>query len=215
MSELNIQDIRRKYPRHSLDVKDVDPDPFKQFQIWFQEAIESKVPEPNAMNLATVGADGKPNSRVVLLKDFGADYFSFYTNHESNKGKEIEANPNISVNFFWIELERQVRIDGIAEKLSREEAEKYFQVRPYMSKIGAHASNQSEVVESRDYLDKKFKSLLEKFPEGEDVPMPDYWGGYKVTPNFFEFWQGRRSRLHDRITYTLHDSNWDIKRLSP
>ncbi len=214
MSELDLQKIRQDYTKNSLDEKDVDPNPSVQFQHWFQEALDSKVIEPSATTLSTVDASGKPHSRIVLLKGFDEDGATFFTNQASDKGKEIEANPNVSMCFFWPELERQIRVDGTAEKLPRSESEAYFKVRPYMSQIGALASNQSEVVDSRDYLDSKFSELKSKYPEGE-VPMPDTWGGYKVTPNYFEFWQGRRSRLHDRVIYTKEGNSWTIKRLSP
>lgn len=214
MDIVNLQKIRQEYTQHSLDESEVDANPFTQFQKWLTDAVKSEVKEPNAMSLATVDGAGKPHNRIVLLKGFDKDGFTFFTNHASNKGDEIEANPNISSCFFWIELERQVRIEGKAEKLSREESEAYFKTRPHMSQIGAQASNQSEVVTSRDFLDKKFKELGKKYSEGE-VPMPETWGGYKVTPNYFEFWQGRRSRLHDRIVYSKENTSWVIKRLSP
>lgn len=166
------------------------------------------------MSLATVDGSGKPHNRIVLLKGFDEDGFTFFTNHASNKGDEIEANPNVAACFFWIELERQVRIEGTAHKLPKQESEAYFKTRPYMSQIGALASNQSEVVPGRDFLDAKFKDLSEKYSEGE-VPMPETWGGYKVGPVYFEFWQGRRSRLHDRIVYSKEGSSWSVKRLSP
>lgn len=214
MKNKDIHQIRQEYTQNSLDESDVDANPFTQFDTWFEEARKSEVVEPNAMTLATVDADGKPQTRIVLLKGFDEDGFVFYTNQASDKGKEIEENPNVSLCFFWIELERQVRINGTAEKLPREVSEEYFKTRPYMSQIGALASNQSEVVPDRAYLDKKFTSLKEQYSEGE-VPMPETWGGYLVTPEYFEFWQGRRSRLHDRITYSKQDSDWVIKRLSP
>lgn len=213
MADINLQKIRQEYTQHSLDESEVDANPFSQFQIWLAEAVKSEVKEPNAMSLATVGTNGKPYNRIVLLKGFDESGFTFFTNHASSKGDEIAGNPNISVCFFWIELERQVRIEGVAEKISQEESEAYFKTRPYMSQIGALASNQSEVVPNREFLDEKFKSLSEKYPE--EVPMPETWGGYKVTPNYFEFWQGRRSRLHDRIVYSKEGSAWSINRLSP
>ncbi len=214
MDTIDLQKIRQEYTQHSLDESEVDKNPFKQFKLWFQEAIDSQVKEPNAMSLATVDGSGRPHNRIVLLKGFDEDGFTFFTNHASSKGDEIQVNPNISSCFFWVELERQVRIEGKAEKLSREESEAYFKTRPHMSQIGALASNQSEVVPSRDFLDKKFKELTRKYSEAE-VPMPDTWGGYKVKPTYFEFWQGRRSRLHDRIVYLQENSNWSVKRLSP
>ena len=214
MSKVDLQQIRQEYAKHSLDESAVDSNPFKQFENWITQAISSEVKEPSAMTLATVDSDNKPQTRIVLLKDYDESGFTFFTNHASDKGQEIELNPNVSMCFFWIELERQVKINGVAKKLPRMEAEAYFKTRPYMSQIGAHASNQSEVVENREVLDQKFESFKQKYPEG-NVPMPGTWGGYKVSPVYFEFWQGRRSRLHDRIVYTQENNSWIIKRLSP
>lgn len=214
MSSINIQDIRKEYSKNALDESEVDKNPIVQFEKWFQEAIASEVKEPNAMSLSTVDEHHKPHSRIVLLKGFNEQGFTFFTNQASNKGDEIALNPNVAVCFFWVELERQVRVEGTVEKITREESEVYFKTRPYMSQIGALASNQSDRVESREYLDVKFKELADKYPEGE-VPMPETWGGYQITPNYFEFWQGRSSRLHDRITFQKSDANWLIRRLSP
>ncbi|GAB5407927.1 MAG: pyridoxamine 5'-phosphate oxidase [Balneolaceae bacterium] len=214
MNTIDLQQIREEYSQHTLDVSDVDKNPFRQFEVWFKEAVESEVKESNAMTLSTVDGSGKPHNRVVLLKGFGERGFTFYTNQASKKGEEIAANPNVAIGFFWIELERQILVEGIAEKISKKESEHYFKSRPYMSQIGALASNQSEVVESREYLDLKFKALVEKYPEGS-VPMPETWGGYLIKPSYFEFWQGRRSRLHDRIIYRKEDKNWVTQRLSP
>lgn len=215
MNELEIQQIRQEYSLHSLDESDVLNNPFSQFKSWFKEAIDSEVAEPNAMTLATVDSSNKPHTRIVLLKGFNEEGFTFFTNQASDKGNEIEANPNVSLCFFWIELQRQVRIDGVAVKVSRAESEDYFKTRPYKSQIGALASNQSEKVSSREYLDTKFKELSSEYPEGSEVPMPENWGGYKIIPSYFEFWQGRRSRLHDRIVYEFENENWVTKRLSP
>ena len=214
MSEIDIQQIRKEYSQSELDESDVDKNPFKQFDIWFNEAVSSKVGEPNAMTLSTVDSENKPHNRIVLSKGFDNSSFTFFTNQASTKGDEISSNPNVSICFFWIELERQVRIEGIAEKLPKEESEAYFKTRPHMSQIGAVASNQSEIVPNRDYLDTKFKQIEAKYSEGE-VPMPPTWGGYKIIPSYFEFWQGRRSRLHDRIAYKKEVSDWSINRLSP
>lgn len=214
MNTTDLQQIRQEYSQHTLDVSEVDKNPFRQFEIWFKEAVESEVKESNAMTLSTVDGLNKPHNRIVLLKGFDERGFTFYTNQASKKGKEIAENPNVSVCFFWMELERQVLIEGAAEKISRKESEHYFKSRPYMSQIGAMASNQSEVVESREYLDQKFKALVEKYPEGS-VPMPETWGGYLIKPIYFEFWQGRRSRLHDRIAYKKEEKSWAIQRLSP
>lgn len=214
MNSNDLQKLREEYTSNTLDESEVKDDPFNQFGIWFEEAVTSKVKEPNAMTLSTVDASHKPHNRIVLLKGFDKSGFTFFTNQASSKGDEIAVNPHVSLCFFWIELERQVRIEGVAEKISRVESEAYFKTRPHMSQIGALASNQSEVVENRDYLDKKFKDFADKYPEGK-VPMPESWGGYKVVPNYFEFWQGRRSRLHDRITYERNETEWLIQRLSP
>jgi len=214
MNKQEIQQLRQEYSQHTLDESDVAKTPFNQFEIWFNEAFSSEVNETNAMTLCTVDSSNKPHGRIVLLKGFDEKGFTFYTNQASNKGIDIATNPNVSISFFWKELERQVQIEGIAEKLPREESEIYFKSRPHMSQIGAMASNQSEVVKNRDFLDEKFNTLSAKYPEGT-VPMPETWGGYLIKPIYFEFWQGRRSRLHDRITYKKEEKSWLIQRLSP
>lgn len=214
MKNEKLQKLREDYSKSSLDESEVDKNPFNQFELWMEEAVKSEVPEPNAMTLATVDADHKPHTRIVLLKGMEDDSFIFYTNYASDKGKELEQNPNASLCFMWLELERQVRIDGMVEKLPKEESEAYFKQRPYMSQLGALASNQSEEVPNRAFLEKKFEDLEKKYPEGK-VPMPETWGGYRVRPEAIEFWQGRRSRLHDRIKYILEGDTWTIKRLSP
>ena len=214
MKNEKLQKLREEYSKHSLDESEVDPSPFKQFERWMSEAIKSELPEPNAMTLATVDVEKKPHTRTVLLKGLEDESFVFYTNYGSNKGKELEQNPNASLCFLWLGLERQVSIDGTVEKLPREESEAYFKQRPYKSQLGAMASNQSAEVPSRKFLEKKFDDLEEKYGEGE-VPMPDTWGGYRVKPEAIEFWQGRRSRLHDRVKYERVGDSWTIKRLSP
>lgn len=214
MNKEKLQKLREDYSKHSLDESDVNKDPIEQFESWMKEAIKAEVPEPNAMTLSTVDANQKPHSRVVLLKGIEEGEFVFYTNHQSDKGKEIDQNPNVALCFLWLELERQVRIEGTAEKLSREESEDYFKKRPYKSQIGALASNQSSVVPNREFLEDRFEELQEKYSEGE-VPKPEYWGGYRVKPEVLEFWQGRRSRLHDRIKFEKVGNKWDINRLSP
>lgn len=214
MNKEQLQKLREDYSKHSLDESDVNSDPIIQFESWMKEAMNAEVPEPNAMTLSTVGANNKPHSRVVLLKGIEEGDFVFYTNWQSEKGSEIEQNPNVAFCFLWLELERQVRIEGIAEKLSQEESEEYFKQRPYKSQIGALASNQSSVVPNREFLEKRFEELEEKYTEG-DVPKPESWGGYRIKPEVLEFWQGRRSRLHDRIKYEKVGNKWDIKRLSP
>ncbi len=214
MNKEQLQKLREDYSKHSLDESDVNSDPVEQFESWMKEAIDAEVPEPNAMTLSTVDANNKPHSRVVLLKGIEEGDFVFYTNWQSEKGSELEQNPNAALCFLWLELERQVRIEGVAEKLSQEESEEYFKKRPYKSQIGALASNQSSVVPNREFLEKRFEELEEKYTEG-DVPKPESWGGYRVKPEVLEFWQGRRSRLHDRIKYEKVGNKWDIKRLSP
>ncbi len=214
MNKEELQAIRVDYTKHSLSEHEVQKDPIEQFNIWFKEALNAEVSEVNAMNLATVDESGQPKSRIVLIKGVEDSGFVFFTNYESDKGKEIKFNPKVSLCFFWHELERQVRIDGIASKIDEKESSDYFQSRPLMSKIGAWTSNQSEVVDSREYLEEKFKELKDKYSDG-DVPKPDYWGGYVVKPTAIEFWQGRASRLHDRIKYEKTDFGWDITRLSP
>lgn len=214
MNEQDIQKLRLDYSKHSLDVTDVDKNPFKQFKRWFSEALDANVMEPNAFTLATVDANQQPQNRVVLLKGLEGDIFKFYTNYESDKGNEIASNNKVSMCFFWMELERQVKVNGIAKKLSNDESEAYFKSRPHLSQIGAHSSNQSSVVPNRAFLDQQFNEKLSSYEEG-NVPKPDFWGGYGIMPTYFEFWQGRPGRLHDRIVYELDSDIWAIKRLSP
>lgn len=214
MNKEKLQRLREDYSKHSLDETDVSSDPIEQFELWMKEAMKAEVPEPNAMTLSTVDINNKPHSRVVLLKGIENDEFVFYTNQQSDKGEEIEQNSNVALCFLWLELERQVRIEGTAEKLSQEESEEYFKIRPYKSQIGALASNQSSVVPNREFLEKRFEELEGKYSEG-NVPKPESWGGYRIKPDMLEFWQGRRSRLHDRIKFERIGNKWDIKRLSP
>ena len=209
-----IQDLRRNYKLKSLDQKDVTENPFEQFSLWFEEAMKSQLPEPNAMILATATKDGKPSVRALLLKGFDEDGFVFYTNYESRKGKELEENNNASILFFWAELERQVRLEGKITKITAQESKKYFDTRPYKSRLGAWASNQSTVIESRFVIVKKFLKYFAKFHSNE-IPLPPYWGGYILKPECFEFWQGRANRLHDRVRYTKESEKWIIERLSP
>lgn len=209
-----INTLRHDFTRQTLDKNDVNSDPILQFEKWFKEAVDAKVNEPNAMSISTVSAEGKPSSRIVLLRNFNQDGFVFYTNYTSRKGFEIEHNPHAALLFFWPELERQVRIEGILQKQSPEESNNYFKSRPRGSKLGAWSSQQSKPIESRVVLDTAYDAYAEKFP-GEEIPRPPYWGGYVLTPVSIEFWQGRASRLHDRILYTHDDHKWKIDRLSP
>ncbi len=214
MNEQELQKLRLDYTKHSLDVTDVHQDPFEQFKIWFKEALDANVMEPNALTLGTVDANNQPQTRIVLLKGLEGNLFKFFTNYSSDKGTDIAKNNKVSLCFFWMELERQVKINGTAEMLPFEESEAYFKSRPHMSQIGAHSSNQSAEVPDREYLDQQFQKLLNNFEEG-NVPKPETWGGYGITPTYFEYWQGRPSRLHDRIVYEKTGVEWKIKRLSP
>lgn len=214
MTNQELQQLRREYSSGELDESTVLDNPFKQFTAWFKEAVEAEAAEPNAMTLATVDQNQKPDARIVLLKEMEDDGFVFYTNYASDKGRQIEQNPNVSLCFFWVELERQVRINGKAQKIPKAQSEKYFKSRPYKSQLGAWVSNQSEPVESRAVLERKFEEAERTFSEDE-IPMPENWGGYKVIPERFEFWQGRRSRLHDRIRFDLENGAWLKYRLCP
>lgn len=214
MDNKNIQKLREDYSLSTLDENDVHVDPIQQFKIWLDESLKAMLPEPNAMTLSTVDSDQKPHSRIVLLKGIEKNGFIFYTNYKSDKGRDIESNPNVSICFLWKELERQVRIEGVAKKISSEASEEYFVSRPVRSQIGALASEQSSVIENRTILEEKFEALTKLYSTGH-VPIPDHWGGYVVEPTSIEFWQGRRSRLHDRIKYEKEKKNWIIKRLAP
>lgn len=214
MDNKHIQKLREDYSLSTLDKNDVYADPIQQFKIWLDESLKAMLPEPNAMTLSTVDSDQKPHSRIVLLKGIEKNGFIFYTNYKSDKGRDIESNPNVSICFLWKELERQVRIEGVAKKISSEASEEYFVSRPVKSQIGALASEQSSVIENRAILEERFEALTKLYSTGH-VPMPDHWGGYVVEPTSIEFWQGRRSRLHDRIKYEKEKKNWIIKRLAP
>lgn len=211
----SIADIRRDYSLKTLNEDEVTESPFLQFADWWQQAVESEIDEVNAMTLATASLEGVPSARIVLLKGYDEKGFVFYTNYQSAKGRELAENPKASLLFFWKELERQVRITGIVEKVSAAESDEYFLSRPTGSQIGAWASPQSHVIENRSWLEKQVNMLEEKFSK-EAVTRPPHWGGYRIKPVIIEFWQGRSSRLHDRLQYTLQENgNWKIERLAP
>ncbi len=205
--------LREDYQRGELLESTVPSDPFLLFKEWFQYAVETKQPEPNAMTLATSTPDGQPSARIVLLKEYDERGFVFYTNYHSHKGHEIDTNPHVALVFLWLGLERQIRIQGTATRISAPESDAYFASRPRKSRLGAHASPQSQIIESRDLLDERWQQMEQAF-EG-DVPRPEHWGGYRVEPTMIEFWQGRSSRLHDRIVYDRLGDDWQIKRLAP
>ncbi|MCS7036003.1 MAG: pyridoxamine 5'-phosphate oxidase [Saprospiraceae bacterium] len=207
--------LRRNYTMASLSETDVDPDPFAQLERWMQQALNSELPEPTAMTLATATPEGRPSARVVLLKGFDARGLVFYTNYESRKGREMEQNPQAALLFFWPELERQVRIEGRVERVSPDESLAYFQSRPKESQLGAWASPQSQVISGRDVVEQRYQELAAQFKHDEVLPLPPFWGGYRVVPAYFEFWQGRPSRMHDRICYTLSEQGWVLTRLAP
>ena len=194
---------------------DLDPSPIKQFAIWFQRALTSNLPEPNAMTLATVGKNGAPSARVVLLKSFDEHGFTFFTNYLSPKARDLDENPLVALVFFWAALQRQVRITGSVSKVTREESGEYYHTRPVGSQIGAWASGQSSVLLSREELERRFAEVEQRY-KGHVIPLPEHWGGYRVTPDAIEFWQGRPSRLHDRFRYARQEGGaWVIDRLSP
>lgn len=209
-----LQDIRKDYAAQSLDFQHVQADPLDQFKLWMQEALSSDLPEPTAMHLASVGAGGRPAGRMVLLKGV-EDGFVFFTNYQSRKGKELLAHPQAALTFFWAELERQVRVEGVVRKYDAEKSDAYFQSRPFESRVGAHSSPQSEEIPSREHLEEIFKGNLSRF-DAKNIQRPAFWGGFELIPDYLEFWQGRPSRLHDRIAYRKQeDGNWKIVRLAP
>ena len=209
-----ISELRNEYTLNGLDRADVLPDPVAQFRVWFDAALQAKVPEPNAMHVSTVTNEGRPDGRIVLLKDVSDQGFTFYTNYESRKGRELTNHPFASLTFFYPELERQIRIEGRVEKVSNEDSDAYFSSRPRGSQIGAWVSHQSEVIGSREVLGNRQRELETQFA-GQAIPRPPYWGGFRVVPDAIEFWQGRPSRLHDRIRYSKVEGAWIIERLSP
>ena len=209
----DLAQLRRDYELKTLDESHVDRDPLKQFGVWMVEAIHAQVPEPTAMTLATADAKGRPSARIVLLKGVDPRGFVFFTNYKSRKGRDIDANPHAALTFLWKELERQVRIEGRVEKVAPEESSAYYNTRPLGARIGAWASPQSDVIESRSWLEARWANLSEEY--GEKPERPPHWGGYRVMPEQIEFWQGRRSRLHDRIAYTRDGKAWKLARLAP
>jgi len=212
---MNIADLRRTYALESLSEQDVATDPVEQFRRWFNEALNARLYEPNAMTLATADATGRPSARTVLLKGFDANGFVFYTNYESRKGQNLADNPQAALLFWWGELERQVRIEGRVEQVSPEESEVYFHSRPRDSQLGAWASPQSQVIVDRSVIETAMADLQATYAGQTTLPLPPHWGGYRVIPDHFEFWQGRESRLHDRIRYTPLADGWVLDRLAP
>jgi pyridoxamine 5'-phosphate oxidase len=210
----NIQNLRQEYRAAELAESDVDKNPFIQFGKWFKEALDALLYEPNVMTLATADLTGKPSARILLLKGFDENGFVFFTNYSSKKGKDLQENPQASMVFFWPELERQVRIDGLITKVPEEVSSAYFHSRPKGSQIGAAASPQSSVIPNRELLENRVQELTAVYAD-QEIPKPDYWGGYLLEPTHIEFWQGRPSRLHDRITYTSVNGAWEIDRLAP
>ncbi|MEH2327713.1 pyridoxamine 5'-phosphate oxidase [Nostoc sp.] len=210
-----VADLRKDYTLEGLSELEIDLNPFIQFKKWFDQALAAQLPEPNAMTIATATPDGKPSARMVLLKNFDERGFTFFTNYNSHKGQELAENPQAALVFWWAELERQVRISGYVEKVSETESDQYFHSRPANSRLGAWVSNQSEVIESREVLERRLQEFQSKY-ENQEIFRPPHWGGLRVIPTEIEFWQGRPSRLHDRLLYTrLDNSSWKIERLSP
>lgn len=214
LTKENIQNLRQDYRSASLSKNDVNANPILQFKKWFKDAVDAQLYEPNVMTLATCDRFGKPSARIVLLKDIDEDGFVFYTNYESKKATDIVENPQAALVFFWPELERQVRIEGMVSKVSEQVSSDYFHSRPIESQIGAMASPQSKVIGDRDSLERKVEELTTQYA-GQEIPRPLHWGGYLVEPTHIEFWQGRPSRLHDRIVYDFVDGSWIINRLAP
>jgi pyridoxamine 5'-phosphate oxidase len=216
MDELkkHIQELREDFMRGSLDESEVNSLPSLQFKLWLQQAIDARLREPHAMNLATVSENGKPSARIVYLREFENDQYWFYTNYDSRKGKELEKTPFAALTFFWPELERQVRIEGTVEKAEAARSDAYYNVRPYESRIGAWASRQSHALSSRAELEKRVAEFKEKY-NPESIVRPSFWGGFVLKADYYEFWQGRKSRLHDRICYEMDGSVWKVSRLAP
>lgn len=211
---MTLADLRKDYSLAGLTEKELARDPFRQFEKWFQEAEAAKLPEPNAMVLATATREGRPSSRTVLLKGLDGRGFVFYSNYESRKGRELGGNPRATLLFPWIALERQVIVEGTVAKVAREECEAYFHSRPRLSQLSAWISQQSSIISGRDVLEESLRTLEKKYA-GQEVPLPPHWGGWRLTPETVEFWQGRRSRLHDRLRYRREKDAWLVERLAP
>jgi len=216
MEELQnyLNSIRRDFADKPFNEDSVDANPFKQFEVWFEEAVNSQILDPYAMSLSTVSSDGQPSTRIVYLRGISFEGFKFYTNYTSQKGNNLIANNKVALNFFWGELERQIRVEGEVEKLSKEESDAYFATRPRESQIGAWASAQSSIIRDRKELEDKVAHFTKRFQD-ITVPRPDNWGGYLVRPNKIEFWQGRPNRLHDRLVFSINEDKWEISRISP
>lgn len=210
----HINKLREDFSKGSLDESEVNSDPSIQFKTWMQHAVDARIIELQAMTLSTVSPEGKPSSRIVYLREFGDNQFTFYTNYNSKKARDLQNNPNASLTFFWPHLERQVRIEGLIEKSPAAQSDSYFMNRPYESQVGAWASNQSSPLSSREDLEKRIESLKKEMPPAS-IKRPPHWGGLTLTANYYEFWQGRKSRLHDRISYTRQNNGWQLGRLSP
>ena len=210
-----LSKLRMEYSKATLDVSTVSTNPTEQFERWFHEALDAKVPEPNAMTLSTVNEDNRPSSRIVLLKGIEHNKFIFYTNYQSSKGKALDKNSACALNFFWPELERQIRIEGIADRMDEARSVLYFQSRPRGSQIGAWTSPQSTIIQDRKILEERIAQIEKRFEGMSVLPKPKQWGGFEVTPLLIEFWQGRASRLHDRIQYHKNGEQWSVHRLAP
>jgi pyridoxamine 5'-phosphate oxidase len=215
MMNISLAELRKNYTQGGLLESNINPNPLQQFQIWFQQALEAEILEPNAMTLATVNSAGKPTARIVLLKYVDENGFSFFTNYDSEKGRNLSQNPWASLVFWWGDLERQVRIEGKVEKLNSQESDQYFSSRPVGSQLGAWVSPQSKIIPSREVLDNRLEEFKKQYL-AQNIPRPEHWGGFRVIPHQIEFWQGRENRLHDRLRYRLQpDHSWMIERLAP
>ena len=214
MNSTNVDNGKKYNQNNELNETSVNKNPFIQFIKWYESVLNSNLNEPTAMMLSTADVNGNPSARIILLKEIDDSGFVFYTNYESRKGKDLKENPKAALTFFWDELRRQIRIEGRIEKISRETSKEYFSSRLSESQIGAWVSAQSTVIQNREFLENKFDELKEKFGN-EEIPLPDFWGGYRLIPNYFEFWQGRENRLHDRICYKIENDEWKIFRLAP